>query len=205
MTKQIAYLFGFALLTLTASADVYDNAKSNKASCRRATAAQLSEVNKGLQLKDTFLAKCADATEDSPWCEEVVRPNPSSTATFHCTYSTAQPHILIHPSESTWTNAFKAVELVEDLQDMGIEVCQIYNWWRPSPYNENVGGAAGRHPFGTSVDIRFCSMADMNAGHKQLCKWRKEGRLRALGYYGTTGIHVGVGDRTANTWGKGCP
>lgn len=179
--------------------------KQSKGTCTKATAIQISEVNKGNLLKDTFLAECADATGDSLWCQQVIRPNPSSISTFRCTYGASQLHQLIHPSRTTWKNAIEAVNMVQDLEDLGIEVCQIYNWWRPAPYNGNVGGAAGRHPYGTSVDVRFCSKADMERAHKQLCKWRKQGRMRALGYYGSTGLHFGVGDRTANTWGKGCP
>lgn len=176
-----------------------------KASCTKASSAQLSEVNKGNLLKDTFLAECAEATDDSAWCQQIIRPNPSSISTFRCTYGANQPHQLIHPTRSTWKNAIQAVNLIQDLEDLGIEVCQIYNWWRPAPYNANVGGAAGRHPFGTSVDVRFCSLTDMERGHKQLCKWRNQGLLRALGYYGSTGLHFGIGDKTANTWGKNCP
>jgi len=176
----------------------------SRATCTKASAAQINEVNKGNLLKESFLAECADLTDSSEWCQQVIRPNPSSISTFKCTYGASQPHQLIHPQSSTWKNAIQAVNLVQDLEDLGIEVCQIYNWWRPAPYNANVGGAAGRHPYATSVDVRFCSLADMEKAHKQLCQWRKKGRLRALGYYGTTGLHLGIGDKTANTWGKNC-
>jgi hypothetical protein len=97
------------------------------------------------------------------------------------------------------------VKLVTELEAKGIRVYQIYNWWRPEPYNANVGGAAGRHPYGTSVDVRMASMGDMEKAFSQLCKWRSQGRLRAVGYYGSTGLHFGIGDKTANTWGKSCP
>ena len=30
------------------------------------------------------------------------------------------------------------------------------------------------------------------------------GKLRALGYYSGTGLHLGMGDRAANTWAKSC-
>jgi hypothetical protein len=84
-------------------------------------------------------------------------------------------------------------------------VALIYNWWRPEPYNKNVGGAPGRHPFGTSVDVRMETMSDMETAFVQLCKWRKAGELRAVGYYGSTALHFGIGDHTGNTWGKDCP
>ena len=99
----------------------------------------------------------------------------------------------------------EASQLVKELEKKGIKVCLIYNWWRPEPYNANVGGAAGRHPYGTSVDTRMCTLADMEKAFTQLCEWREEGRLRAIGYYGSTGLHFGMGDAVANTWGKDCP
>lgn len=67
----------------------------------------------------------------------------------------------------------------------------------------NVGGAAGRHPFG-SVDVRFKTKNGQAKAHKELCKSRKLGRLRALGFYPGTGLHFGMGDKVANTWGKSC-
>ncbi len=173
--------------------------------CARASSSQISTINAGNAKFDSFMRGCLAATNNSHWCEQLTRPNPSSRATFICTYGSNQPHRLIHPDESTWKNAYQAVNLVRELEAKGISVSVIYNWWRPQPYNSNVGGAAGRHPFGTSVDVRFSSLTHMERAHSQLCKWRKQGRLRALGYYGSTGLHFGVGDRTANTWGKGCP
>lgn len=174
-------------------------------SCRAATAAQKATVNRGNAKASAFLQRCLAATGSSPWCEQVMRPNPASRATFDCTYGPQQPHQLIHPDESTWTNAVKAVQLVQDLERLGVRVDHIYNWWRPEPYNANVGGAKGRHPLGTSVDVRFATFDDMEKAHRLLCDFRRRGRLRALGYYGTTGLHLGVGDTKANTWGKGCP
>ncbi len=174
-------------------------------SCTRANSVQVAEVNRGFAKLEKFLTTCAQVTNGSRWCNEVVRPNPASSSTFHCTYGTSQPHNLIHPDESTWNNAFKAIAIVEQLENEGIKACTIYNWWRPEPYNKNVGGAAGRHPFGTSVDVRFCSMQDMERAHKRLCQLRKQGYMRAVGYYGTTALHFGIGDRSGNTWGKDCP
>lgn len=173
--------------------------------CKAATASQLTVVNKGNTKTNRFINQCLAATNNSAWCQQVIRPNPSSLSTFRCTYGPNQVHRLIHPDESTWPNAIKAVQFVSRLEAMGIKVAQIYNWWRPEPYNGNVGGAAGRHPFGTSVDVRFQTLNDMEKAHTQLCKWRKAGQIRAVGYYGSTGLHIGVGDKTANTWGKDCP
>lgn len=173
--------------------------------CVPANASQLNQVRLGNQKAGTFLNKCLAATGQSPWCAQLMRPNPSSVGVFRCTYGYDLPHQLIHPTESTWNNAIQAVRLITELEAKNICVELIYNWWRPEPYNKNVGGAAGRHPFGTSVDVRFCSKSDMERGFRQLCSWRKQGRLRAVGYYNSSSLHFGVGDRTGNTWGKACP
>lgn len=173
--------------------------------CTAATAGQRASVNRGNAKAALFLARCRAAAANSRWCEELMRPNPSSRSTFACTYGEAQPHQLIHPEESTWAHAFKAVQLLQDLESLGVRVAQVYNWWRPEPYNANVGGSKTRHPFGTSVDVRFASMADMEKAHQLLCAFRRKGRLRALGYYGSTGLHLGIGDSNPNTWGKACP
>ncbi len=103
-----------------------------------------------------------------------------------------------------WEFAFTAVQLIQNLESKGRKVCRIYNWWRPEPYNKNVGGAGGRHPLGTSVDVEFCSKSEALASFDELCKVRKIGKTRALGYYGNTGVHFGVGDRQGNTWGRSC-
>lgn len=172
--------------------------------CARASSSQVKPVNQGNQKRSQFLNYCKSMTGSSSWCSQVERPNPSSKSTFRCTYGSSQPHRLIHPSESTWKYAVKAIQLVQALSKKGICVSQIYNWWRPEPYNKNVGGAAGRHPYGTSVDVRFCSSSHAKKAFDELCKYRKRGEVRALGYYGSTGVHIGVGDRTANTWGRSC-
>lgn len=174
-------------------------------SCKKATKSQRAIVNRGNALAAEFFRKCEQATGSPAWCEQIMRPNPASVKVFKCTYGPMQIHQLINPDKTTWRNAFKAVKLVSALEKEGIKPCLIYNWWRPEPYNRNVGGAAGRHPKGTSVDVRFCSLEDMEAAFQTLCAWRASGQLRALGYYGTTGLHLGVGDQVANTWGKACP
>lgn len=172
--------------------------------CAKASANQKANVYLGWSKKDEFLQKCAQGTNNSAWCDQVVRPNPNSVNTFRCTYGTELPHNLIHPDESTWQYPIEGVRVVQDLQVMGIKVDQIYNWWRPEPYNKNVGGAAGRHPYGTAIDVRFGSNAEANRAFKELCKMRKAGRIRAIGHYGSASLHIGVGDRLANTWGKSC-
>ena len=172
--------------------------------CVKATAAQEKTVNLGLSQKERFLAKCAAQTNNSSWCAQLVRPNPNSYNTFSCTYGSDQAHILIHPDQSTWRYPIEGVKVIKDLQAKGLKVSQIYNWWRPEPYNKNVGGAAGRHPYGTAIDVRFASNATANTAFKELCKMRKAGRIRAIGHYGSASLHIGVGDKLANTWGKTC-
>ena len=175
-----------------------------EASCRRATAAQIKVVNEGAAKKAKFVARCVAETNSQKSCDEVVRPNPDSSRSFDCTYSVEQSHVFVHPDESTWSNAITAVKTVQLLESKGIKVETIYDWWRPEPYNANVGGAAGRHPYGTSVDVRFPSKAEQNRAFAELCKLRSQGKIRAVGYYSGTGLHFGVGDKTANTRGKSC-
>jgi hypothetical protein len=173
--------------------------------CTKATQAQKDYVNLGNTKKDKFLAQCARETGGSAWCGQIIRPNPDSINTFRCTYGNTQVHQLIHPDESTWANSINAVKLVQDLERSGLRVCKIYNWWRPEPYNKNVGGAKTRHPAATSVDVRFCSNGEANRGFTALCRYRKQGRLRAIGHYGTSALHFGMGDIRNNTWGRTCP
>lgn len=183
----------------------FDGGQIYPVACAAASASQRAAVNAGNAKAAKFLQLCRAAAAGSAWCEQLMRPNPSSRSTFSCTYGASQPHQLIHPDESTWANAFKAVQIIQDLESLGVRVAQIYNWWRPEPYNANVGGSKTRHPFGTSIDVRFASLPDMEKAHKLLCEFRRKGRLRALGYYGSTGLHFGVGDANPNTWGKSCP
>ncbi len=173
--------------------------------CLQATSVQRSYVDSGAVKLKQFLERCYQETSSKKWCDQVARPNPDSANIFECTYSPSQRHVLIHPSESTWSYAIGAVKLVQELEKKNIKIELIYNWWRPEPYNKNVGGAAGRHPFGTSVDVRFVGKSEQNKAHAELCAFRKQGKLRALGYYSGTGLHLGVGDQVANTWGRPCP
>lgn len=212
----INFIFSLSLITQAHEASLHsveplDDLESvigfdfNARACKKASAAQIATVNSGNKKETQFLQQCAQATGKSPWCSQLIRPNPDSLSIFRCTYGDKQPHRFIHPNEGTWKYAFEAVNLIEDLEAENIKVCQIYNWWRPEPYNGNVGGAAGRHPNGTSVDVRFCNKPEQEKAFKRLCAFRKAGRLRALGWYAGTGLHLGVGDSMANTWGKNCP
>lgn len=185
--------------------DLFDDSFVAPFACVKATSSQIAVVNQGNLKKDAFLEQCALATAGSPWCNQLVRPNPDSISTFRCTYGTNQMHQLIHPNENTWKHAFNAVKLIQELEQKGFRIKIVYNWWRPEPYNKNVGGAAGRHPMGTSVDVRFVTNSQADQAFLELCKYRKQGRVRAIGHYGTNALHFGIGDSTGNTWGKSCP
>ena len=173
--------------------------------CTKPNDRQIASVQDGLVKKDLFLSLCLRQTANSNWCKQLVRPNPSSSAVFDCTYGESTENILIHPEEKTWNYAISAVKIIQDLEKSGVKIYNIYNWWGPEPYNKNVGGSATRHPFGTSVDVRFSTKQDQEKAHALLCKMRKLGRLKALGHYSGTALHLGVGDANANTWGKSCP
>ncbi len=174
-------------------------------SCKKANQSQIQQVEAGNLKRDQFLSQCYSATNGSCWCDQLLRPNPASIDTFHCTYGGDQVHQLIHPDEDTWQNAIEAVKIVEEFEQNNVLTEIIYNWWRPEPYNKNVGGSPSRHPFGTSVDVRFKTKDMQNQAFSELCKLRAQGRIRAIGYYTTTAIHFGIGDSNANTWGKACP
>lgn len=107
--------------------------------CQRATKKQRAYVNLGNKKQNTFIEACNKATRDSAWCQEILRPNPDSRGAFACTYGWTQPHMLIHPNPKTWKFAFEAVKIADELFQKGIHVCAINNWWRPEPYNRNVG------------------------------------------------------------------
>lgn len=80
--------------------------------CIRANKVQIEVVNAGAQSLTKFLSQCSASTNGSPWCNELIRPNPQSHPMFDCTYSVEQAHLMIHPDEMTWKYAFKAVQLI---------------------------------------------------------------------------------------------
>jgi len=172
--------------------------------CKRASLSEIEEVKSGNQKYSAFIEQCKTHNIDQKWCEQLTHPNQNEISKFKCTYGNEFEHRLIHPDESTWENAFRAAKIVQRLITEQIKVVEIYNWWRPEVYNRNVGGSPLRHPHGVSVDIRMSSVSEMEKAHKKLCEWRKKGEIRAVGYYGSTGLHVGVADEWANTWGKPC-
>lgn len=192
-------------LTLFATVVAVSNSWSDESSRQVAATPQyILEVQNGIKLKDEFLDQCKRSTNAEKWCLQVIRGNPERENVFDRIFGREMPHQLIHPDKKTWKYAIGAVSLVDQLERKGVRVVQIYNWWRPAKYNRAVGGAAGRHPFGTSVDVRFQSPREAVRAFDLLCKARKAGKVRALGYYGNSGVHIGVGDHNPNTWGRGC-
>lgn len=185
--------------------ELYGEGLVSPLGCGKATASQLKRIQEGNRLKNEILQQCSRETGGSNWCSQIIRPNPASLNIFRCTYGQSVPHQLINPSRQTWKHAINAVRLIQELEQKGFRIKLIYNWWRPEPYNKNVGGAAGRHPTGTSVDVRFVSNDQADRAFLELCKFRKQGRIRAIGHYGTSALHFGVGDAVGNTWGKSCP
>ena len=177
-------------------------------SCIQATEADLDLVLAGQEKLEFFLEQCRWATGGSPHCEDVIRPNPRSTPFFECTFPKGTEKIFIHPDESTWENAFVAIRLIGEMEANGIGVKHIYNWWRPVPYNENVGGEPDRHPFGTSVDVLFTSRDDQVLAHEYLCEEQAKGLIKALGFYWVAerpSIHIGVKDSPEKVnWGRAC-
>lgn len=173
--------------------------------CQPASVVQKRQVLAGLALLKQFLIECKNATGNESWCEELTRPSEEGRPYFECSYGKDVKYRLVHPDRKTWKDAFRAINLIQKLKDEDIRACGIYYWWRPEPFNRNAGGAPTRHPYGTSVDVRFCSMKDMEKAHLRLCSWRKQGFLKALGYYNSPELHLGISDTKANTWGKDCP
>lgn len=172
---------------------------------RPATPEEKFAVDEGNALKSEFLAGCYAVTANSAWCDQLIHPNLKSIEIFRKTYGETQLHQLISPDRATWLHAYSAALIIKDLEELGINVEEIYNWWRPEPYNKNVDGASDRHPLGTAVDVRFATKEDQARAFEELCKMRAAGRLRAIGFYQTTAIHLGIADHEANTWGKNCP
>jgi|JI10StandDraft_1071094.scaffolds.fasta_scaffold93327_5 hypothetical protein len=206
MFKAVLVVIGTLAVSTFAVAhdDFGENNPGTVTKCQKAPDSEMTEILSGQQKYDSFIEQCKGYGIEQKWCEQLTHPNQNSKAKFECTYGDKVPHILIHPDESTWINAFKAAKLVQRLIQENIRVVEIYNWWRPAQYNKNVGGSKTRHPFAVSVDIRMSSKPAMEAAHKKLCAWRKKGDLRAIGYYDNTGLHLGIDDEVPNTWGKSC-
>ena len=106
----------------------------------KASDSEKSEILAGQQKYNSFIEQCREYGIEQKWCEQLTHPNRNSKAIFHCTYEKNTPHILIHPDESTWINAFRAAKLVQRLNSENLPVEEIYNWWRPEQYNKNVDG-----------------------------------------------------------------
>lgn len=150
-----------------------------------------------------FISSCTSRGVSRKTCTEMTRPNPLEEARFACTYGKSAPHELV-PPKTKWDQAIKLAKVYESLRAQGVCTDEVYNWWRPEPYNRNVEGAKARHPNATCIDVRFCSVADAKKALRALCKLRSQGKITSVGYYGATGVHIGM-DPQDGSWGGACP
>jgi|GEM_PF-1246562 len=160
---------------------------------QRATSDQIQTVFTGVNRKDVFLKACLENTQRPDYCQQVMRPNPNSRSIFQCTYPASIPWIFI-PSPKTWFYAFQVIRWLDEMESEGIKVSLIYNWWRPEPYNKNVGGDPHRHPFGTAIDVFFPTKIDQLNAFRFLCQLERSSFIGALGFYGSSSLHIGIGD-----------
>lgn len=161
---------------------------------QRASLPEVTEVLKGVALKEEFLSACIERTNRMDFCQQVIRPNPASASIFRCTYPPGVPPVFIPVERGKWIYAFRAIEWMDEMEAQGIALSHIYNWLRPEPYNKNVSGDPNRHPFGTAIDLRLATKGDQQKAFTYLCeKWRAH-QIHAIGYYGSASLHLGMGD-----------
>lgn len=163
-----------------------------------------------LRLRSEFLTDCAAEGIHPSLCENLTHPNNNSKMEFRCTFPSFTQHVLLPNNRSLWTNGFQGAKAFQEaLEEQGLEpnqgACpQIYNYYRPEPYNANVGGAAGRHPNGTAVDVEFCTKEEAQKALNKFAKMRMEKRINSIGIYSSgIRIHIGFGTEKGNTWNQG--
>lgn len=151
-----------------------------------------------------FVRTCLEKGVLQRFCLNMTRPNriAESVEAFKCTYP-GKPHALIPPDESEWEFGIKAALILQKVsRENKICVEEIYNWYRPEPYNSNVKGRPGRHPNATAIDVKFCTPKDAKAAFKALCEMYREKEIWALGTYPAgIEIHIGVMPEQNATWG----
>lgn len=177
-----------------------------------------------------FLQFCEERGVRPRFCRELARPNPSSVEKFNCTYGTStnskdiqsvrsgcENHPVLIPPNRTrqgrevWNNAIYLIGIVQrhvqaqtPTQSCHI-VERINNWWRPTHYNANVGGASDRHPHATAIDVLFCSTEELiDFVNNVACPLLRRGRLRSVGTYGGSRVvHIGIETSASGeeTWG----
>jgi hypothetical protein len=149
-----------------------------------------------------FMNACIARGISEGFCNNLTHPNSQSIHEFRCTYP-GKPHILIPPDKTKWEHAFKGATLVQNgIKNNELCVEEIYNWYRPEPYNDNVDGKPGRHPEGTAIDVRFCTKEDAKKAAKYFCEQFKAGALWAVGSYPSGDkLHLGMEPEKNTTWG----
>lgn len=126
--------------------------------------------------------------------KEMVSPNSMATAKS-CGYK------LLLPSRCRWKSAVAqgllAVELRKEINknrkvEKGIK---IRNWWRPTCYNQKVGGAkSSDHMQARGFDLDFKSANDRAVAQAYLCKMYKESSPLSLQVgIGCQTLHIGIG------------
>lgn len=137
----------------------------------------------------------------------MTHPNNKSEMEFRCTYPDAKTHVLIPPDPTKWELSFRGALELQKIEAAGVCVKEIYNYDRPEPYNNNVQGAPGRHPYGTAIDIEFCTKADARKAVQAFCKQRTPGdvEIKSVGTYSSgIRIHLGNVKPRRGDWGGGC-
>ena len=152
----------------------------------------------------TFVRTCLEKGVLERFCLNLTHPNqdPESMRAFRCTYP-GMPHVLIPKDESEWTFAFEAALILQTMaRETKVCIDEIYNWYRPEPYNRNVDGRPNRHPKATAIDVKFCTKEDAKKAHRALCELYKKKSIWALGSYPSGNkLHIGVRPELHTTWG----
>jgi hypothetical protein len=128
-----------------------------------------------------FLEQCFKAKGTSKrLCMDMTCPNtnPGNQVKFRETYGNDLPYQMV-PSPSEYKYGITLAKIVRKLENKGICVKQITNWFRPSPYNYKVGGANSSYHMvkggGKAVDILLCSRADQRRAAKLVNTFGKNG------------------------------
>lgn len=125
---------------------------------------------------------------------EMVRPNNASAAKS-CGHET------LLPSQCRWASgavqALLAGKLRDEINDgdkNGAKGITLRNWWRPSCYNKEVGGAgASDHIQARGFDLDFATPEDRATAQRWLCQVYKDRPFNLQVGIGCQTLHIGVG------------
>ncbi|WP_372366053.1 D-Ala-D-Ala carboxypeptidase family metallohydrolase [Candidatus Uabimicrobium sp. HlEnr_7] len=118
--------------------------------------------------------------------KEMTRPNHPDIAR-QCGFNN------LLPSHGDWAKGAALALLADKLRALVNEPVKMRNWWRPSCYNEKVGGAKGSdHVQAFAVDLDFRSAKSRAKAQGYLCAnyWSSDLQL-SIGLGGVT-IHLGI-------------